>query len=224
MPSRKSDPPPQGKKGSYRVEIIRKAIHLCSVAIPIYYFFTPRDIALRLCIPVTLLAVIVDVSRHYYAPLKKLFHRTFGWLLRSHETDRDRKRLSGATWVLISATLAIWIFPKIIAITGFCVLIVSDMAAALIGRRFGRHTFLAKTLEGSAAFFVSALLVVAFLPKIEYTIGEYAIGAAAALVATVVEALPADIDDNLSVPLSFGAAMWAGYWLLYPAMQIYRFG
>ena len=215
---------PQSAHGSYRVEIIRKAIHLCSVAIPIYYFLTPRDVALRLCVPVTVFALIVDVARHYYPPLKKLFNRTFGWLLRSHETDRDRKRLSGATWVLISATLAIWIFPKIIAITGFCVLIVADMAAALIGRRFGRRKFLAKTVEGSAAFFVSALLVVAFLPKIEYAPSEYLIGAGAALVATIVEALPVDLDDNFSVPMSFGAAMWAGYWLVLPAMQIYRFG
>lgn len=174
--------------------------------------------------PVTLAALAVDVARHYYAPLETLFYRAFGWLLRSHESDRDRKRLNGATWVLISATLAIWIFPKIIAITCFCVLIVSDMTAALVGRRFGRHRFLAKTVEGSAAFLLSALVVVAIFPKIEYLPGEYAIGAAAALAATVVEALPVDLDDNFSVPMSFAAAMWAGYWLLFPTLNVYRFG
>ena len=223
MLSRKPDEQ-RGSDGSYRVEIIRKAIHFCSVAIPIYYFFSPRDVVLRLFVPVAILAVVVDIARHYYAPVESLFYQLFGWLLRSHETNRNRKRLNGATWVLISATLAIWIFPKIIAITGFCVLIVADMTAALIGRRFGRHRFLSKTLEGSAAFFVSALLVVAFLPKIEYAGGEYLIGAAAAMVATITEALPVDIDDNFSVPMSFGAAMWAGYSLFYPSMHIYRFG
>jgi len=214
----------QGSHGSYRVEIIRKAIHLCSIAIPIYYFLTPRTVALRLCATVTVFALTVDIARHYYPPLEQLVNRTFGWLLRSHEADRDRKRLSGATWVLISATLALWIFPKIIAITGFCVLIVADMAAALIGRRYGRHKFLAKSVEGSAAFFLSALLVVTFLPKIEYALSEYLVGAGAALVATIVEALPIDLDDNFSVPMSFGAAMWAGYWLFLPSMQIYWFG
>jgi dolichol kinase len=219
----KAEPAPRSD-GSYRIELFRKAIHLTSVLIPVFYFYMPRDIALAACVPATLAALAVDMGRHYYAPLERLFNRLFGWLLRSHETDRNRKRLNGATWVMISATLAIWLFPKLIAITGFCVLIVADMAAALVGRRFGRHRFLAKSVEGSAGFFLSALLVVALLPKVDYSAGEYLVGAVAALVATVVEALPVDLDDNFSVPMSFSLAMWAGYLILYPAMEVYKFG
>ena len=137
MQSPKAGAPPPEAAGSYRVEIFRKAIHLSSIAIPIYYFYTPRDVALRLSVPVTLVALFLDIARHYYSPLQSFVYGTFGWLLRSHETDREKKRLNGATWVLISATLAIWIFPKLIAITGFLVLIVADMTAALVGRRFG---------------------------------------------------------------------------------------
>jgi dolichol kinase len=217
-------PGPAHADGSYRTEVIRKLIHLASVAIPIYYFFTPRDVALELCVPVTLLVLAIDIGRHFYPPLETLFNRLFGWLLRRHETDRERKRLNGATWVLISATLAIWLFPKIIAITGFCVLIIADTTAALVGRRFGHHRFLSKSVEGSAAFFASALVVVALLPKVEYSTGEYVIGAAAALVATVLEALPVDLDDNFLVPIGYSAALWALYLLLYPAMNVYRFG
>jgi len=66
----------------------------------------------------------------------------------------------------------------------------ADLTAALVGKRFGKHPFFGKSLEGSAAFFGSALLVVAILPKIEYRAGEYAIGATAALAGAGASAPP----------------------------------
>lgn len=224
MQSYRVEPFSASHKEGYRAEIARKSIHFCSIVIPIFYFFTPREVALEVFIPLTVITLIVDVARHYYRPLEALFNRTFGQILRSHESDRERKRLNGATWVLISATLAILIFPKLIAITGFLVLIISDMTAALVGKRVGKHRFLSKTREGSLAFFISAVLIIIAVPKIDYIAGEYFIGVCAAAIATVVEALPVDMDDNFSVPMSFGGAMWAGYWLFYPALDIYKFG
>jgi dolichol kinase len=209
---------------SYRIELIRKSIHLCSISIPIFYFYTPRSVALAVLVPVTLVFVAVDIARYYHRPLEAWFNKTFGRLLRSRETSRDKKRLNGATYVLIAATLAVLIFPKIIAVTSFMILIISDLTAALVGKRLGRHRFFGKSLEGSAAFFLSALLVVGFLPKIEYRAGEYAIGAVAALAGALVEALPVEIDDNLSIPLTVGAVLWAGYALFFPLMDIHRFG
>lgn len=209
---------------SYRIELIRKSIHLCSISIPIFYFYTPRSVALAVLIPLTLVFVTVDVARYYHRPMEIWFYKTFGWLLRSRETSKEKKRLNGATHVLIAATLAVIIFPKIIAVTSFMILIVADLAAALVGKRLGRHPFLGKSLEGSAAFFLSALLIVGILPKIDYRTGEYAIGATAALAGAVVEALPVDIDDNLSIPLVVGTVLWAGYALFYPLMNIHQFG
>jgi dolichol kinase len=209
---------------SYRVELIRKSIHLCSISIPVLYFFTPRTAALAVLIPLTLLFVTIDVARYYHRPIENWFYGTFGWLLRSKEADREKKRLNGATYVLISATLAVIIFPKLIAVTAFMILIISDLTAALVGKRFGKHPFLGKSLEGSLAFFLSALLVVGIMPKVGYGWGEYAIGAAAALAGAVIEALPIDIDDNLSVPLVVGSVLWAGYALLYPLLDINKFG
>jgi dolichol kinase len=208
----------------YRTEIIRKAIHFSSIVIPIFYFFTPREAALEVFVPLTIIALVVDIARHYFEPLELLFNRTFGKILRHHESNRDRKRLNGATWVLISATLAVIIFPKLIAITAFLVLIISDLTAALIGKRFGRHRFLSKTREGSLAFFLSAVVIVAVVPKIDYLFGEYLIGICAAAITAVVEALPIDVDDNFSVPMSFGGMMWLGYWTLFPMLDMYRFG
>jgi len=204
--------------------MIRKGIHLSSIVIPVLYFLTPRETALLITASLTVLALIVDLGRYYYSPFASRFNIIFGGLLRRHESDPSAKRLNGGTYVLIAATLSILIFPKLIAITAFIILIVSDLAAALVGRKFGRRPFLGKSLEGSLAFFLSGLAVIAATPKIDYSAGEYAIGVFAMLVGTVIEALPVDIDDNVSVPLSVGLAMWGGYALFCPMMDLYKFG
>lgn len=208
----------------FRKELGRKAIHLSSIVIPIFYFFTPKLTALTLSAALMVVALALDVGRHYYAPLRRLFTIVFGRLLRSHERDRHAKRLNGGTYVLIATTISILLFPKLIAITGFLILIVSDLAAALVGRKFGRRKFLGKSLEGSMAFFLTAMAVVAATPKIGYGAGEYLVGAAAALAATVVEAGAGWIDDNLSIPLTVGVTLWAGYALLLPWLDVYKFG
>jgi dolichol kinase len=114
------------------------------------------------------------------------------------------------------------LFPKVLALTALAILIVSDTSAALIGRRFGRRRFFTKSVEGSSAFFVSAILVVALTPKIEYRLEEYLIGALGALVGGVVEASGVGLDDNLSIPISVGGVMWLCYAIFLPAVNIFR--
>ena len=193
---------------SYRIELVRKAIHLCSLSIPIVYYFISRQVALWIIIPLTIAFVAVDIARYYYPPVQQWFYRWFGSLLRPRESNAAHKRLNGATYVLISATICIFLFPKPIAITSFSILIISDLMAALIGKRFGRHRFFGKTIEGSLAFFLSAVVVVLLAPKVHNQAGEYLIGTVAAAAGTIVEALPIEIDDNLSIPLVIGAIMW----------------
>lgn len=217
-------PPVATIEGEYRIELIRKAIHLCSISIPVIYMYLPRSTALAISIPVTIAFLAVDIARYTHRPVELWFYRTFGWLLRKHESDRTRKRLNGATYVLIASTLCIAIFPKLVAVTSIAVLIIADITSALVGRRYGRHRFLGKTLEGSAAFFVSALIVVLVTPKSEYAVGEYLVGLLAAAGGTVVEALPVRLDDNITVPLAVGAILWAGYLLFLPSLNVYAFG
>ena len=210
--------------GAYRVELIRKGIHFCSLSIPIAYFYVPRGVALIVCIPLTLAFAAVDIARYYHRPIQEWFYRSFGWLLRQHETDTTRKRLNGATYVLISATICVIVFPKIIAVLSFAILIVSDLTAALVGKRFGKHKFLSKSLEGSLGFLVSAVAVVALTPKVEYLFPEYLIGAAGAAVGTFVEALSTEVDDNLSIPLAVGVTIWIMYHYFLPGVNVYTFG
>lgn len=206
---------------SYTSEMIRKGIHLASLSIPVLYSFISRHTALVILIPLTAAFFLADILRLYHPASGRIYLKYFGFLLRQHEQNAHGRKLTGASYVLLSACLCVLLFPKVIVITAFAILIISDSAAALIGRRFGRHRFFTKSLEGSSAFFVSALLVVAVAPKIAYAPVEYLVGAVTAAVATVVEAAGIKVDDNLSIPLVSGAVMWGLYALAAPALNIH---
>lgn len=206
---------------SYGTEIIRKGIHLTSLLIPIVYSFVSKRTALAILIPLTLAFSLSDIARLWIPAVGRWYSRFFGFLLRAHEKTDEGRHLNGATYVLLSATLLILFFPKVIVISAFAILIVSDTSAALIGRRFGKHRFMTKSVEGSLAFFVSALVVVAVSPKLAYLPAEYALGAAAGLVGALVEASAIGLDDNLSIPLSVGGIMWIMYALFLPSLDLF---
>ena len=119
--------------------------------------------------------------------------------------------------------MCVIVFPKLLAITSFSILIVSDICAALVGRRFGKHRFLDKSLEGTIAFAVSAILVVIVisvhfgLPSSFFVLGL--IGSfAGALVENISPRL--HLDDNISIPFSIGVAMWVLAPLIDPALFV----
>ena len=197
-------------------ELTRKLLHITSLTIPIGYYYLSYSTALWILIPFTLFALFIDYGRYYIPLIDRVVNKMFGSILREHERDSKRKLLSGGSYVLISACLCILIFPKIIAITAFSILIISDTSSALIGRRFGKHHFLDKSLEGSIAFIVSACIVVVIAPKVECLWQEYCIGFIAAIIGAIIEAMSVRlrVDDNFSVPISIGISMWIGYFFI----------
>lgn len=206
---------------SYGAEVVRKGIHLFSLSIPVIYYFLSKETALAILLPVTAFFVANDLARLYVKPVGRIYERIFGSIMRSHERNNRGRRLTGASYVLISAALCVWLFPKVIFLTAFAILIVSDSAAALVGRRLGRRPFLAKSLEGTTAFFVTALIVVGLAPKVLYSPAEYLIGALAALLGAVVEAAPQAVDDNLAIPLATGSFLWLLYAVFLPGVNVY---
>ncbi len=206
---------------NYRDELVRKLIHLCSLSIPIIYYFIARSEAIIILSIFTFFAVVLDLSRYFHPSIGKIFYKVFGFLLRKHELDIKKKNLNGATYVFISALLCVILFPKVLFITGFSILIVSDSVAALIGRKFGKHKFLSKSFEGTLAFFISASIVVFFTPKIEGVATEYLIGIIAALIGAIVENISFGFaDDNLTIPISIGFTMWGLYLYMLPNIQL----
>ncbi len=203
----------------FKAELVRKAIHLNSLLIPIIYSFITKELALWLLGPMLALALVIELGKYYSPAFSVLYYKIFGRILREHEHDRTRFHLNGATYVLLSAVFCVAVFPKLITITAFAILIISDITSALVGRRFGRHPFFRKSREGALGFFFSATVVVLVAPKSAGLPLEYLIGLIGAAVGTVAESA-LKIDDNLSVPISIGAVMWALYALLLPGLDL----
>lgn len=205
----------------YSSEVVRKSIHLASLAIPIIYYYVSRETGLYLLLPVTAAFFLADIARWFSPSFGEWYYRTFGWLLRRHEQDHSVRRLTGATNILLSAMVCVALFPKIITINAFAILIISDTTSALVGRRFGKRPFLSKSLEGTLAFFVSAIPVVLIAPKIEGSLTEYALWMVGAAAGAITEASVQRIDDNISVPLAIGIVLWGLYYLFLPELNLY---
>ena len=179
-------------------EFKRKGIHLFALTIPIAYYLLPKKIALLVLVPFALGSILVDVIRLWKLPLANFFNWLLGPILREHENHS----LTGSSHILSASALSIIFFDKKVAIAAIVYVILGDIAAAIIGRVYGKTKIENKSLEGSLAFLSVCLLVALLLPGLPFWIG--AIGA---LVATAVEALSISIDDNLSVPLLSGLVM-----------------
>lgn len=206
---------------NYRDEVVRKLIHLCSLSIPIVYYFVSQKTGVIVLSILTLAALLLDLARYYSNHAGRIFYSVFGFLLREHEVDTSKKNLNGATYVLLSALICVIVFPKVIFITAFSVLIISDSIAALVGRKFGTHKFLSKSLEGTLAFFVSGMIVVLFTPKVEYVLGEYIIGIIGVAIGAIAENISFGFaDDNMAIPLSIGITMWLLYIVIMPNLQL----
>jgi len=205
----------------YKDELVRKLIHLTSLSIPIIYYFIPKAVALVILGCITGFAIVLDLSRYFSPQIGKVFYKIFGFLLRRHEVDAKKKNLNGATYVLLSATLGVLIFPKMIFITAFSILIIGDSMAALIGRKYGRHKFMAKSFEGTLAFFISSCIVILFTPKIGYFSEEFIIGFVVAFIGAITENISFRyIDDNLSIPIVVGFTMWLLYIIFLPNVEL----
>jgi len=205
----------------YRDELVRKLIHLFSLSIPVTYYFIPTSTSISILTGFTIFALIVDGGRFISKSFAKIFYQLFGFLLRKHELDKKKKNLTGATYVLLSALICALIFPKVIFVTAFTILIISDTMAALIGRKFGKRKFLRKSFEGTLSFFISAGIVVLLTPKVGNFPLEYLIGIIAAFVGSIVENISYGLaDDNLSIPISVGITMWLLYLLFFPGMEL----
>ncbi|MEI7694725.1 MAG: phosphatidate cytidylyltransferase [Chlorobium sp.] len=184
-----------------RYEVARKAIHLSSLSIPVIYWFINRELALLLLVPLFCGFFVIDLLKNFSGTVSTWYYKAFGSMLRTHELQGNKAYLNGATHIVMAALLLVLFFPKIIAVTAFTLVAVSDTIAAIVGKIFGRHRFGKKSLEGSMAFFLSALLIVAVVPGLNLFVGV-----AMSITATITEAFIVrfgdfKIDDNLAIPL-----------------------
>ena len=186
---------------SYTGEVGRKALHLLALVIPFGAWAVGMPGALYVLVPAALVAVAADVTRAYSASFDRGIRWVFGALMRTDELPATKStiRFNGATCVLVGAALMVFLFPLRIAVPVLVMAMLSDAAAALVGRRWGRHTWGGRsaTVEGTAAFAATGLTVMAFFPSI-----AFGPAAAGVLVGAGIEALSLPINDNIRVPVA----------------------
>ena len=98
-------------------------------------------------------------------------------------------------------------FPQAVAVISLSVMLVSDTAAAIIGKLYGqRKIYKNKTLEGSLAFFLTALLINMLCEPIYHFTYAGVLACAGATFTEIFED-KVDIDDNLSIPIVVGVIL-----------------
>lgn len=185
-------------------ELLRKAIHLSSVVIPISYYFLEKNILLIVVGAGTVFMILLDIFRKYFPSVNDFYVKVMGFVLRKKEINVKEHFLTGGTYYAIGVFLTILLFKREIASPAIMIMIICDTFAALVGKKFGKHNFWNKTLEGSLTFFIIGVAIVMLTPKVTSNYLEYAYAIIALLIATVIEALPFELDDNITIPVSFG--------------------
>lgn len=182
-------------------ELARKAFHLASTALPLFVWLVPYTLAVLVLVPIAAVALVVDTARQQLRPVRYHFLRLTRPMLRYHE----RHGYTGATYMAVAYALALLLLrPTQIAVAAMLYNGLGDAAAALVGKRWGRHrTSWGKSWEGWAAALAVDLSIGFLIPGIPWT--GAVIGA---LAASTLEFLPLPVDDNLRVTLGGGGALW----------------
>lgn len=201
MPDRSAAPPPDPAHDiPYSAEVKRKALHLLALVVPLIMGIIGNTWSIVILVPMSLLSLGADVLRARWAWFATLIDRLFGFMMRGEERNvhPDSIVINGATWVLVTAALLALIFPIRIAVASFVTFMVSDAAAALVGRRYGRFRWPGspRTLEGSSAFVITAVIIMYLFRDIAFWTG-----AVAAFVGAAAEVVRQPLNDNIRVPI-----------------------
>ncbi len=189
-------------------ESYRKFIHILLLIIPVIFISLGKWKTLMILAPITIFIVALDYMRGKNPSIKILFAKIFGKILRPHELDGTK--LCGASWVFLGATINFAIFSPVIAVTSFLILVISDALAALVGKAVPSQVFFEKSFAGSAAFFISALIIlIACGISYHCSFSFYLFGIFTVFCVTIIEARPSllKIDDNFSIPIIFSMVM-----------------
>lgn len=183
-----------------RRELARKAFHLASLLLPAAFWILPRRAGVAMLLLAAAVALAIEVARSRHRGTRYHFLRRTRTMLRPHE----RRDVSGATYMAFAYAAAALLFPKAIAVVAMFYNGLGDAAAALVGRRWGRHRLASgKSWEGFAAAVAANLAVGLAVPGV-----GAAAAVAGAFTAAGLELARLPLDDNLRVVLGGGLAAW----------------
>ena len=182
----------------------RKLYHLFGgLGLLSLYFLLGRPIALPLYALLFLLVLTVDLIRLRVPAFNEFVMTRFSSFIRASEA----RKLTGTPPYVLGIGLSLLLYRTDIAAAAVCFLVFGDVAATAVGERYGRTKIAGeKSLEGTAAFIVAAVVAGSLLPLAGIYLSS-GIVLAGALAAAGVELLPLPVNDNLAIPLVSGGVM-----------------
>jgi len=201
---------------SMKSELKRKSLHLAGLLVPLSYYLFGKELTLTFIAVTFFVFVVLEPFRiieELRDRIKKrlriyvdedVFERMEEIERRIDEITREHERYRVAAHIYFAAAsfTVVYFFPRDIAVGAISVATVGDALAAVVGRSLGRHRFSnGKSLEGSLAFFISALLILWPL------IGP-PLALAGALTGALVEFYNLPPDDNFSNQISIALVLY----------------
>ncbi len=210
----KKDRPTENKKEELKtrkdLQIARRLFHMGNgVAVASLYWlsFSHQQMIHALGTIACLLYVFEQIRISYPEKAQKFLPMT-KFIIRAEEQLKESAMVPYAFAVL----LTIITFPKPIALVAIFTLAIADPLSAIIGIKYGKRRIVPhKSLEGSAAFFISTFFITLSVLAV-YTggvsISVFLVTVAVALISSGFEMLPLRLDDNLTIPLFTAFALW----------------
>jgi dolichol kinase len=179
----------------------RNLYHLgVGILFPLGYYFGHKPGATIFISFLFMLILIFEFERFKHPGFNRWVFEHLGSLVKSKEKFRP----IGTTYFLFGVLITVVLFPHYIAVASLTFLAIGDVAAAVVGERYGRIKLLNKSLEGTITFFITAFLaglVLMQLPRMQIEGLNFQLVIWGALTATLVEFFSFEIDDNLTVPI-----------------------
>ena len=180
-------------------EIGRKIIHITILIVLAVYFFIEnnngKQIALLFLVALLILFLVLEY-----------FRLELGWKMPFFSQfirAKEDNRMYGVIYFLSASIISLAVFDKKIALAALLMTTFGDMVAALVGKRYGTTLiYRNKTWAGFIAEII-VNLIVGFI-VLGGTSGGIYIILGMASVATVVETMVDELDDNLIIPLFAG--------------------
>ena len=176
-------------------EVGRKVIHITILFVLIAYFFIQKthgkQIALLFLVGLLILFLVLEY-----------FRLELGWRMPFFSQfirAKEQNRMYGVVYFLSATIISFAVFDPKIALAALLMTTFGDMVAALVGKKYGTTLiYRNKTWAGFIAELITNFAVGFFILDSIYVI----IGMA--LVATIVETLVDELDDNLLIPIFSG--------------------
>ena len=186
-------------------EISRKSVHILSIIIPLFhiYIFKNKIDMIVFLSAMVIFCFFIEIFRFQNSFISKIFIRYLSFMMRNFEKQGS---LTGSTWVFVGALITIILVPQPFSVLALFFLAFGDTLAALVGMNFPFIKVGNKTLSGSLACFIMCLFVGLIL-NFEINSEIILVGA---FTATIVELISIKINDNISIPVLSGCAMYLG--------------